>query len=149
MPDEAFYVAKKSKSNSQNTHYLEHLRHTTLDGFQVRSKSELYIGAQLDKYGIAYRYEERIQVGKHNFYPDFIINNIWTDEPIYWEHCGKVGDKDYMKRHYEKMALYQANGIIPWKNLIVTYDDEEGNLSAPEIDLAIKGLILWMNKKKL
>lgn len=150
LPEEAFYYQKKKgKKQSDNPYHSENLRHTTIEGFKVRSKSELYIGAQLEKYKISYRYEEEVYLGDRRFFPDFIITNVWTNEPIYWEHCGMVNDEDYMSRHYERIITYAEYGIVPWKNLIVTYDDEEGNLNAIDIDLAIRGLINKMNKRKI
>lgn len=148
LPLEAFCPPKKNGKSPENPYYKSTLRHTTIDGKKVRSKSELYIVSQLDKYKIPYRYEVKLRLGNHNYYPDFVINNNWTQKPIYWEHCGKVFDAAYMKAHNEKIAVYGNYGIVPWKNLIITYDDEEGNLSAQEIDLAIQNLIIKMNKGK-
>lgn len=45
-----------------------------------------------------------------------------------WEHCGLVGDPSYMFKHKRKLEQYEEYGIVPWRNLIVTYDDEKGNI---------------------
>ena len=64
-------------------------------------------------------------IGKYDFAPDF---TILTKEGIkYWEHCGKVNDKEYIRRHKWKMSMYESIGIVPWKNLIVTYDMMQDN----------------------
>lgn len=151
LPAEAFCCPEGRKQNrrSENPYYLQHLKHTTLDGFKVRSKSELYIGAQLDRYKISYQYEAMLRLGGHIFYPDFVTHNVWTNEPIYWEHCGLVTDEGYMADHYKKLSVYAEHGIVPWKNLILTYDDEEGNLSAVDIDNAIKSLLMKIERKHL
>lgn len=33
--------------------------------------------------------------------------------------------------------MYEAGGIVPWKNLIVTYDNEEGHMDTRLIDAEI------------
>ncbi|MCQ4635662.1 hypothetical protein NE619_02885 [Anaerovorax odorimutans] len=47
-----------------------------------------------------------------------------------------------MKRHKWKLAMYEKAGIVPWKNLIVTYDDENGNLDARIIEAEIINKLL-------
>ncbi len=59
-----------------------------------------------------------------------------------WEHCGKVNDQGYMRKHNWKLDMYESIGIVPWKNLIVTYDDEDGNLDARVIESEIINKIL-------
>ena len=36
-------------------------------------------------------------------------------------------DKEYIRRHKWKMSMYESIGIVPWKNLIVTYDMMQDN----------------------
>lgn len=147
LPVEAFFSSKWGKEKyTINASYPEHLRHSTLGGFKVRSKSELYIVDRLDRYQIPFRYEMELQLGSKCYYPDFTICNLEKEELVYWEHCGMVGDEEYMSSHYDKMRAYANYGIVPWKNLIVTYDDEDGNISAQEIDLAMKGLLLKLGR---
>ncbi len=59
---------------------------------------------------------------------------------VYWEHCGLPGNQEYMKRHKRKLESYEEVGIVPWENLIVTYDDENGilNLAIVESEIANK-----------
>lgn len=40
------------------------------------------------------------------------------------------------------MNLYETRGIVPWKNLIVTYDDENGHINLAEIDSIITNKLL-------
>lgn len=38
--------------------------------------------------------------------------------------------------------MYERAGIVPWKNLIVTYDDETGNLDLRMIEAEIRNRLL-------
>lgn len=146
LPIEAFFSPKgktkwETENYPQNPAFPEHLKHVTLRGFKVRSKSELYIASQLDRYHIPYRYEMEIWLSGRKYYPDFTILNQSNGQYLYWEHCGMVNNKEYMSSHFEKMRIYYMHDIVPWKNLIVTYDDLEGNISAKDIDGMIQGLL--------
>lgn len=109
--------------------------HITARGLQLRSKSEVIIAERLDYYDIAYRYEQLLYIGGYSFAPDFTI--LTQRGKVYWEHCGIVNDKSYMNKHNWKMQMYEAGGIVPWKNLIVTYDNEEGHMDTRLIDAEI------------
>lgn len=61
---------------------------------------------------------------------------------VYWEHCGRVNDPAYMRHHKWKLNMYEKAGIVPWKNLILTYDNEQGNIDARIIDAEIKNKLL-------
>ena len=51
-----------------------------------------------------------------------------------------MDDPDYRKRNAEKLAAYEENGIVPWDNLIITYDSDGSiDLSLAE---AIAGAVL-------
>lgn len=114
--------------------------HITSRGLMVRSKSEVIIADRLDFYGIPFRYEQVIYIENQRFSPDF---TVWrSDGLVYWEHCGLVSDPTYMKHHKWKLSIYEKAGIVPWKNLIVTYDDEYGNLNVRRIDMEIRTRLL-------
>lgn len=113
---------------------------TTAVGLKVRTKSEVIVAEKLDAYQLPHRYEEMIYIENYSFAPDFTIltpNGIW-----YWEHCGKVHDKGYLGHHDWKMGMYRRAGIVPWKNLIVTYDDENGGIDTRIIEAEIRNKLL-------
>lgn len=114
---------------------LHRKTHITARGLQLRSKSEVIIAERLDYYDIAYRYEQLLYIGGYSFAPDFTI--LTQRGKVYWEHCGIVNDKSYMNKHNWKMQMYETGGIVPWKNLIVTYDNEEGHMDTRLIDAEI------------
>ena len=117
--------------------------HRTSKGLSVRSKSEALIAEKLYEYGIPFRYEEVLHFGGRGsmMIPDFVLPNA-AGGLYYWEHCGLAGDAEYMKRHRQKIENYEKIGVVPWKNLIVTYDDEYGNINTAIIDSEIRNKLL-------
>ena len=124
----------------QSTDRPEELRHITARGMKVRSKSEAIIADKLDHYGLPFRYEEILYIETYSFAPDFKV--LGRNGIMYWEHCGMVNSKKYMRRHNWKMGMYEKAGIVPWKNLIVTYDQEDGGLDTRIIEAEIRNKLL-------
>ncbi len=146
LPEEIFFP-KRRKANKwaegpypQNTLYAEEKIHTTGRGLKVRSKSELFIADKLDAYVLPYQYDGIIYFENHAFSPDFMIPT--TDGMKYWEHCGKMADPKYRKRNQWKLMMYDKMGIVPWKNLIITYDSEDGGLDLRIIESEIVNKLL-------
>lgn len=129
-----------SEEYNQSTYKPGEKSHTTSKGLHVRSKSEAIISERLDYYNIPYRYEQMLYIRTYSFAPDFTV--LTKNGIKYWEHCGLVNDTDYMGRHNWKMTMYDKAGILPWKNLIVTYDDEHGYLDTRIIDAEIINKLL-------
>lgn len=90
-------------------------------GLRVRSKSEGLIANALYDHDIPFRYEQNIYLGSILISPDFSIMTASGDE-IFWEHAGMLNDPKYSFRHHLKMMQYEAAGIYPWQDLIVTFD---------------------------
>ena len=118
----------------------------TLGGDFVRSKSEALIADRLFAAGIPYRYEQLLQFEYGfetlRYYPDFTILNKRTHEVFYWEHLGLLGNSDYCRDNLKKLDDYMSFGIIPGKNLILTYECEGWPLLTTRvnqlIDLCLK-----------
>lgn len=148
LSQEAFlpFLAKAnnwaSAEYERNPYKNEERKHLTMQGFKVRSKSELYIAGELYKYGVPTRYEPKLELDEKTLYPDFMVAVKSRVKFVFWEHCGLVTNRHYMDNHKRKMEIYENNGIVPWRNLIVTYDDEEGKFNAKEIEAAIRAKIL-------
>ena len=53
-----------------------------------------------------------------------------------------MGDIEYMHKFQEKLSVYYEFGIVPWKNLILTYDNADGGLDVRLVDAMIKGWLL-------
>ena len=125
----------------QSTFRKEEKIHRTSDGIFVRSKSEALICEILMKYGIQFHYEEILETGEKKYIPDFTIKRA-DGKIVYWEHCGLTSDFQYMQRHNNKIAAYSAIGILPCKNLIITYDDNSGNIDTHTIETHIKAYLI-------
>lgn len=145
--DESFSCGGMNRSQTewmlrpyrQSAYMPEKKIHTTSRGLKVRSKSELLIAEKLYEHGVPFRYEQVIDIGGIEYAPDFTIMTP-DGRTVYWEHCGLPGNQEYMKRHKRKLESYEEVGIVPWENLIVTYDDENGilNLAIVESEIANK-----------
>lgn len=121
----------------QSDYMPEKKIHTTSKGLKVRSKSEVLIAEKLYEHNIEFRYEQILQIEQMEFAPDF---TIMADDGrlIYWEHCGLTGSKKYMDRHKRKLEIYERADIAPWTNLIITYDDQYGNINMNVVESEIK-----------
>ena len=118
------------------------LKAVSSDGTSMRSMAEIAISSRLERYDIPYRYEAPLGIPDYSFVPDFTIKRPRDGMIIYWEHLGLVSDEDYMRNNSRKFEIYREYGIVPWKNLIVTYGNEKGGIDMKIIDAMIKGWFL-------
>ena len=115
--------------------------HTTSWGLKVRSKSELLIAEKYHEKGIPFRYEQVIRYEGNIIVPDLTL--LRADLKLFYhEHCGMPGNEKYMKHHKSKLEIYESLGIVPWYNLIVTYDSKDGNLDLRIIESEINNKLL-------
>ena len=121
------------KSSENDNHYIR-------KWLRVRSKSELIIAEKLDALEIPYRYDALIYYKNLVFSPDFTIylNGILK----YWEHCGMMSDPKYREYNTWKLGIYDEMGIVPWDNLIITYDAVDGAVNSAAIDAEIRNRLL-------
>lgn len=113
---------------------------TTANGLWVRTKSEVIVAERLDYYGIPYRYEQMLYIENREFAPDF---TIFTRKGLfYWEHAGMINERQYIDNHIWKLSMYRKANIVPWKNLIVTYDREDGGIDSRIIEAEIHNKLL-------
>ena len=124
----------------KSTYKPEKLRLPTSAGYKVRSKSEQHITEQLVNYGVPHRYEQVLRIGSEVLVPDYTFRG-WNLELFYWEHAGMMDDPYYCARHKKKMALLEQAGIVPWKNLIITYDND-GVINVPLIKSIIENDVI-------
>lgn len=89
------------------------LIHRTSRGEFVRSKSELALAEKFIARGLDYVYEQPVNLGALQRFPDFTFANAGTGRTVYWEHLGLMSDPDYRRRWEKKLALYRAHGILP------------------------------------
>lgn len=114
----------------------ENKSHRTSRGLFVRSKSELLIAEKLYEYEIDFEYEPLFKLGTTNYSPDFLIRR--NGKVYVWEHFGLVNNKEYLNQQLKKITRYIESGIVPWDNLIITFDDANGHIDVAEIDFRIR-----------
>lgn len=91
----------------------------SVDGTQVRSKSEVIICDLLASAGIVYEYERRLEYAPGKWInPDFTIY-LEDGTQKFWEHIGMLGNEDYDRNWSKKLKIYNEN--YPGK-LIKTYE---------------------------
>ena len=125
----------------KSDYHAEELRHTTSRGLLVRSKSELVIAEKLAEYGVEFRYEQVLYVGNTRMLPDFTIRRA-DGKLFYWEHAGMTNRNTYLSQFQYKQQLYAGMGIVPWDNLIITYDNEKGDADVRIIESWIRYKLL-------
>ena len=60
---------------------------------------------------------------------------------FFWEHAGMMDVPGYADRHERKMKIFESVGIVPWKNLIITYDID-GVINIPLIKSIIENDVI-------
>ena len=120
-----------------NLKHLKHLVHYISATKFVRSNLEAIIGKVLRANKIPFRYEASLTLNGIVIYPDFTIRHPKTGELFYWEHFGLMDNPTYVKNTYGKLQLYTENQIIPFVNLITTYETKERPLVFEQVELLI------------
>lgn len=82
-----YYAKPKKKEAGGNSTVQERGKnYISLNGTQVRSKSERYIADWLYRHGIKFEYEPKINLDEYQFYPDFYL----PEANIFLEHVSKL-----------------------------------------------------------
>ena len=125
----------------QSTYKPEEKIHLTSSGVYVRSKSEALISEKLFDREVPNRYEQIIRLDGRRYAPDFTFQDASGDW-FFWEHAGKMNETEYVRRHLKKRSMYERFGIVPWENLIITYDTVDGGINMALIDSIIRYEVL-------
>lgn len=121
-----------------NTSHLEDLIHKAARGFYCRSKSEVGVTGLYDDLDIPYHYDETLSIRMETISPD--IRGIRRDGNfIYHEHWGLQTER-YVRKNLYKLQLYASEGIVLGKNLLITYDNNDGGVDLPLIREQIKDM---------
>ena len=117
----------------------EDLKHSTLDGNHVRSKSEASIYDHLLSLGYTFIYEMPVKTNKRVFFPDFaILSEIDYQTVIYIEHQGAMGDEFYREKAEVRESDYWESELLPNRDVFFTYDDCHEALDLRPIDAILK-----------
>ena len=128
------------ESYEKSTYKPERRKYPTSAGYKVRSKSEQHITEQLKNYGVPHRYEQVLHLGRTVLSLDYTFRDHKM-ELFYWEHAGMMDDPFYQARHKRKMETLERAGIVPWKNLIITYDNDD-TINVPLIKSIIENDVI-------
>lgn len=104
---------------------------------QVRSKSEKILADYFQSQNISYKYEKLLLLEGKEIYPDFTFLHPVTREEIYWEHFGIMDYEEYSSQAYEKICLYERNGLMLGDRLIVTFESSNKNIDYNLLDKKI------------
>lgn len=118
-PEESDFI---NEAWIQNTDHPEHLTVKISESLTVRSKSEGFIAASLDKRGLNYRYECITKVLGYNIAADFTVFSRKQNCPVIWEHFGRMEDEKYHEEARWKIDKYLRAGYIPYNNIIFTFE---------------------------
>lgn len=118
----------------------------TTKGERVRSKSELLIAEHLNRYDVPYRYEKPLKLKLQNRIivcrPDFTVLNKTTAKLYIYEHLGRMDDIEYVIKNMRKLDLYEKNGFLLGKNLIITHETSTSPLNTSVVDSYIESFFI-------
>lgn len=118
----------------------------TRKGERVRSKSELIIAEELQRYQVPYLYEKPLEFKDWNrnviLRPDFTVMNCRTGKIIIYEHLGKMDDPEYVERNIHKLDLYERNGYLLGRDLLITHETKDSPLNVGVLDSYIREYFL-------
>jgi len=126
----------------KNTHEFASGQFFSDRGVPFRSKSELLIANQLEKYKIPYHYDVEFMIEGQKKYPDFLIKSPYTGRTIIWEHFGALHIPEYANTMNEKMDFYQSKGYVPFDNLIYTFEFDVKN--SKRLQYLIENIIIGL-----
>ena len=108
----------------------------------MRSKNEVLHAETMYRLGIPFRYEPVLHIGTNNLIPDFTALRIRDAKIFYMEDFCMKKKKEKIDKQKWKMRTYEAAGIVPWDNLIVTYGDVHGNVDLRIIESELRSKLL-------
>lgn len=119
-------------SVSEENYMREELKHKTIHGELVRTKSEVIIADILCELGIVYLYEKELNTKYGRIYPDFTVIHPFTGEIYYIEHLGMMDNDKYADNWSFKLRKYDSIGISE-SNYLITTTEEFGVIDADVI----------------
>ena len=117
---EQLSFARKKFEEDDLTEYI------TIRGERVRSKSEMIIANELNRYHIPYHYEMPMNLLRKQaiitIHPDFTVLNKRTGRKWILEHLGMMDRMGYVESAVRRLELYERNGFLLGKNLLISYE---------------------------
>ena len=91
---------------------------------------------------IPFRYECALKLGTKVIHPEFTIRHPKTGKTYYWEHFGMMDVPSYCNNAYSRLKLYSAHGIVPFVQLITTFEIPSEPLSSDLVEKIVKHYFL-------
>lgn len=133
-PSQTLWANEAYETNAKNP---ENLIYKTVNGINVRSKSEALIAMMLYTNKIPFRYECALPLGDLKFFPDFTILHPKTEQLFYWEHFGLMDSPGYRQSVFSKQQIYASHGILPTIQLLTTYENQTHPLNTELVEKMI------------
>ena len=118
----------------------------THKGERVRSKSELIIAGELNRYDVPYHYEMPLQLNDWGrvvtLRPDFTVMNRSNGKSYIYEHLGMMDNQAYVENNMKKLELYEKNGFLLGRNLLVTHETSKSPLNIAVVDSYIEHYLI-------
>ena len=112
--------------------------HYTQRGERVRSKSEVMIANALYRAGVPYRYEYPLNLHGVLLHPDFTALRVRDRSIFYMEHLGMLDDTAYRNDAFERIRIYEKNGIFIGGRLIITMETYRQPLNLSSVNMLIR-----------
>lgn len=126
--------------------YPDGKKHTTSDGFKVRTISEMTLYEMFKASGLIQIYELPFPVADYGppMYPDItILSPVDLKTEIIVEFVGRLDKPNYRMDFAKRIERYMVSGYIPGVNLFFIYGDWDGNFDSTQVTKVIadiKGL---------
>lgn len=136
--DDEYIQAWENANQGGKNPFPEQGQYLTERGEYVRSKSEKILADLFYKYAVPYSYEPQLDLsGRVSLYPDFAVLNVKKRKTIYWEHFGLTDNEDYARKAFQKLAVYEKNGMEVGNNLLYSVESETTPLDVRQIERKI------------
>ena len=115
-------------------------------GERVRSKSEMLIANLLNRLNIPYRYEYPVAInykGKERiFRPDFLILDAPNRREIFFEHFGMMDEPEYAKQAFQKMKIYEENGLYEGSGMYYSFESLHSPLDTQFFERRLERILM-------
>lgn len=125
------YLTMKEYKATIPPKHPEHLKDSTFDGVQVRSRAEALLYERFVAQGFYVIYEYPIALGNGRYiFPDFLLIHPVTGLVILWEHLGLWFHPEYQRKYRQdyihKLDCYNELGFTHGLNLFTSYESPKG-----------------------
>lgn len=132
---------KKFKTDEQ--YRFSQRLHTTSAGIKVRSRAEVSIVEKYLSKGLIFVYEPIIYLSSNEWlHPDFAVLVQSLNRVRFHEHVGNLANKEYRNYFEWKLDQYSKIGLYPIRDIVFSYEKEDGTLDMTEIEKMIDAYLV-------